>query len=273
MDSLGTREGILLLKKLISLKTHWCIVTRETAWTLKAGDYAIYLDYVISGQLILANNCSDLDNYKLKENKVMLYVLLHNTENRYFRGVKKWLAYIMVRGDSDEIFFLYCHEKERSQIMYSSFKHPIPNIFQDTAFKKHTQILIKEKAIADSSKLFFFLPSITDCKKKINKFFNNVHLHSIDCAYEGLSNYSLKNKTFYPQHLDPRFPEEWEAAKEIVLSDFRHIAEISNSNLIRNANSLIAKNEIKIDPEVELNWIGETDPQNQTKFKLGYYLL
>ena len=163
---------------------------------MKAGDYAIYLDYVISGQLILANNCSDLDNYKLKENKVMLYVLLHNTENRYFRGVKKWLAYIMVRGDSDEIFFLYCHDKERSQIMYSSFKHPIPNIFQDTAFKKHTQILIKEKATADSSKLFFFLPSITDRKKKINKFFNNAHLHSIDCAYEGLSNYSLKNKTF-----------------------------------------------------------------------------
>ena len=28
------------------------------------------------------------------------------------------------------------------------------------------------------------------------------------------------------------------------------IAEISNSDLIRNANSLIAKNEVKIDPKV-----------------------
>ena len=67
MDSLGIKEGILLLKKLIS--------------TLKAGDYAIYLDYVILGQLILANNCP-----------------LYNTKNGYFRGVKKWLAYIMIRG-------------------------------------------------------------------------------------------------------------------------------------------------------------------------------
>ena len=30
---------------------------------------------------------------------------LYNTENGYFRGVKKWLAYIMVRSDSDESFF------------------------------------------------------------------------------------------------------------------------------------------------------------------------
>ena len=48
------------------------------------------------------------------------------------------------------------------------------------------------------------------------------------------------------------------------------MAEISNSNLIRNANSLIAKNEIKIDPDVEFSGIGEIYPQNQTKFKLGY---
>ena len=131
-------------------------------------------------------------------------------------------------------------------------------------------MLIKEKGTADSSKLFFFLTSTMDCKEKINKFFNNVHLYPIDCAYEDFSDYFLKKKIFYQQHLDSRFPEEREAAKEIVLSYFKHIAEISNSNLIRNANSLIAKNEVKIDPDVEFSWIGEIHPQNQTKFKLGY---
>ena len=60
-----------------------------TISTLKAGHYAIYIDYVITGQLILANNCPDLDNYRLKENEVILYVSLYNTENGYFRGVKK----------------------------------------------------------------------------------------------------------------------------------------------------------------------------------------
>ena len=45
---------------------------------------------------------------------------------------------------------------------------------------------------------------------------------------------------------------------------------MSNSNLIRNANSLMTKNEAKIDTEVEFSWVSDVHPQNQTKFKLGY---
>ena len=139
MDSLGIKEGILLLKKLIS--------------TLKAGDYAIYLDYVILGQLILANNCP-----------------LYNTKNGCFRGVKKWLAYIMIRGDSDETFSLYGYDKERSKIMYWSLKHPFPNIFQSTVFKKHTKMSIEEKVTADLSKLFFSYLPLPIVKKKLTNF-------------------------------------------------------------------------------------------------------
>ena len=47
----------------------------------------------------------------------MLYVPLYNTENGYFRGVKKWLAYIMVREDLDKMFFNYGYDEERSKIM------------------------------------------------------------------------------------------------------------------------------------------------------------
>ena len=67
---------------------------------MKEGDYAIYLDYVVLEQLILASNCPNLDNYRLKGNGVILYVLLYNTENGYFRGIKKWFAYIMIWGGS-----------------------------------------------------------------------------------------------------------------------------------------------------------------------------
>ena len=115
MDSLGTKEGILLSKKLIFLKKTLVYCNQGTVSTFKAGDYAIYLDYVILGQLILANNCPDLDNYKLKEDEVMIYAPLYNTENGYFRGFKKWLAYKMVRDDLDGTFFSYGHDKEGSK--------------------------------------------------------------------------------------------------------------------------------------------------------------
>ena len=81
-------------------------------------------------------------------------------------------------------------------------------------------MLIQEKATGDFLKLLFFLPSTTDQKEKINKFFRNVNLHPIDCSYEDFSNYAVKNNIFYPQHLDSRIPNKREAAKEIVLNLF-----------------------------------------------------
>ena len=108
----GDQKGDFTIKKANFSENTLVYCNQGTISTLKAGDYAIYLDYVISGQLILENNCPDLENYKLKENEVMLYVPLYNTENGYFRGVKKWLAYIMVQGDSDETFFSYGYDEE-----------------------------------------------------------------------------------------------------------------------------------------------------------------
>ena len=159
----------------------------------------------------------------------------------------------MVWGDVDQTFFSYVFDEERSKVFYSSYKHPLLNTFQGTAFKKHAKMLIEEKWTADFSKLFFFLPSTPDRKEKINKFFGNVHLHPIDSCYEDFSNYSLKNHAFNLQHFDSRFPEEKQAAREIVSNYLKHVAEISNSNLIWNANSLMAKGEVKIDPDVEFN--------------------
>ena len=50
----------------------------------------------------------------------------------------------------------------------------------------------------------------------------------------------------------------------------KHVAEMSFSNLTRNANSLIAKNQAKIDIEIEFSCVSDVHPENQTKFKLRY---
>ena len=148
---------------------------------MKAGDYAIYLDYIILGQIIPANNSPpDLDNYVLK-NEVILHVPLCNSKTGHFGGVKKWLAFIMIRGDPMKFFVSYGYDEERSKVLYSSFKHPLPNIFQGSAFKKRAKMLIEEKQVQKTSKLFFFLPSTTDRKEKINTFLGNVNFCPIDC--------------------------------------------------------------------------------------------
>ena len=55
----------------------------------------------------------------------------------------------MVRGDSDETFFLHGFDEERWKALYSSFKHPLLNIFHRTAFKKHAKMLIEERSAED----------------------------------------------------------------------------------------------------------------------------
>ena len=89
-------------------------------------------------------------------------------------------------------------------------------------------MLIEEKSTAEFLKLFFLLPSTTDRREKINNFFGNVHPHPINCSYKDFSKYSLKNHTFNLQHLDSRFQEEREEAREIVSNNLKHVAEISN---------------------------------------------
>ena len=138
---------------------------------------------------------------------------LYKTENGYFRDVKKWLAYVLIREDGEKNFFLYDYNQERSKVFYSSFKHPLPSF----AFKKHTKIFFEEKSTADFSTLFFFLQFTTNQKEKINRFYSNAYLYPIDCSYEDFSNYSLKNHTFNPQHLDSVFKEEKNSKKKLFL--------------------------------------------------------
>ena len=67
-------------------------------------------------------------------------------------------------------FFSYGYDEKRPKVLYSSFKHPLRNIFQGTAFKKHAKMLIEEKQTQETSKLFFLL-STTERKEKINEIF------------------------------------------------------------------------------------------------------
>ena len=119
---------------------------------------------------------------------------------------------------------------------------------------------------------FFFLPSTTDCKEKINKFFGNANLHPVDCPYNDFIKYATKNHSFLLHHLDLRSTTERKAAREIIRNFLKHVAEMSNSNLICDATFLMTKNGAKIDTEVEFSWMSDFHPQNQTKFKLGYFV-
>ena len=73
-------------------------VNNGSIFAAKGGQTAVYLDYVILAQILPVTNFPDnLDNYQYKDNEVLLYVPLYNTQNGLYRGIKKSLANIVLR--------------------------------------------------------------------------------------------------------------------------------------------------------------------------------
>ena len=73
-------------------------VNNGSIFAVKGGQTAVYLDYVILAQILPVTNFPDnLDNYQYKDNEVLLYVPLYNTQNGLYRGIKKSLANIVLR--------------------------------------------------------------------------------------------------------------------------------------------------------------------------------
>ena len=51
--------------------------------------------------------------------------------------------------------------------------------------------------------MFFFLPSTTERKAKINRWVNNVDLHPVDCLYDDFKNYAPHNSDIVKNGMQP----------------------------------------------------------------------
>ena len=146
-------------------------------------------------------------------------------------------------------------------------KHPLPNIFHCTAFKKHHGFLLDENQNkAKFSKMFLYLPSTLDRKEDFLQCKEHVHLHPIDVSYDDLKD------THNGGEMNPALLDNKDLRKEVVGGYYKmmeKVAEISNQNLIRNSDAYIS-NGGKIDPDNEFSWIDDSFKQGKEKFQLGY---
>ena len=155
----------------------------------------MYNHNFIFGQLIVAaNQPSDINAYECKENEVKLWCCIYDLTTGEFQGVREQLAYIVLRGDKEEVFFSYGFDSAKSKVLYSYSKNKIPDAFVSTAFKKHSEIRNEKRDNEDSSSLSFFLPSITDRKESINQWMGHVNLVPIDLSIDFIKIYSSKKE-------------------------------------------------------------------------------
>ena len=231
--------------------------------TVKSGELAMYVHNFIIGQLIVAaNQPENINEYSCKDNEVKLLSCVYDLESGTFKGLRLMLAYIVLRGDNDEVFFSYGYSKTKSSVLYSYAKQQIPDTFIATSFKKHFQEVVNEKKDETYSKMFYYLPSISDRKEEINQYKSNVSLVPTDVTLEFINE---KQYNFQPDLLNSRDEKVREPHVKVLRDLFRHIALFSNQNLERNVMYLNAKTNRGSD---EMEWT--TNRFNSSKFKLTY---
>ena len=234
---------------------------------VKGGEKAIYLDFIVLGQIMPAANADpsiNLDTYVCKDNEVIVYCPVYNKSTGLYGGLTKKLGYITLRGDLNERFFSYGYQKEKSSLFFSSMKTELPNVFSCTSFKKHLPFLINQSQ--DGEKSFFYLPSTLDRKEDFLKYKDHVHLHPVDLSID-----YLKEITEFTE-INPALLDEKSSRGVIIYGYYKimkKIAEVSNQNLVRNSDAYISGGG-KIDPENEFSWINDSYKESKQKFQLTY---
>ena len=208
----------------------------------------------------------DLDKHDYKDHEVLIYTPLYNTENGLYRGLTKKLGYITLKSDVNEIFCSYGYDKQNSKVLLCTTKQPLPNIFQCTAFKKHSAFLMSQnQENLNFSKMFVFASTL-DYKEDIQQYNNNVNLHPVDVSYEQLKVLN-NNKDFDPSDLDNSTQRK--DILKIFYTIMKEVVGVSNHNFVRNSNAYMSQGG-NIDPEFQFSWIDNSIQEAQEKFQLGW---
>ena len=160
------------------------------------------------------------------------------------------------------MFFRLQLSKEISNILYSTCKRKILSSFSGTIFNNH-KIQYQGGVFLnnDHSNIYFFLPSTTDGSEKHNQYMESVRLWSIDVEPSDFG------ENFDPSKLDQVNDEDREKTRECVLKVLRKVVNLSNQNLIRNTNCLLAK---RSHNEQDNLWFGKKRKDVSEKFALSY---
>ena len=107
--------------------------------TVKSGDIAMYNQNFILGQLIVAaNQPKDIATYECNENEVKLLCCIYDLGSGEFKGISEQLAYIVLRGDKNEISFCMALRKVNLKL----YIHIQNSIFLMHSFQLHLKNII-----------------------------------------------------------------------------------------------------------------------------------
>ena len=97
-----------------------CYVNQVTVLFVKGGEKAIYLEFLVVGQVIPVANADpsiNLETHVFKDDEVLLYVPVYNKATGLYGGLKKKLGQITLGGNDQEHFFLWVLKRKRYPVV------------------------------------------------------------------------------------------------------------------------------------------------------------
>ena len=147
----------------------------------------------------------------------------------------------MVRGESDECFLDYRCSKRNSNTLHSYHRKRMPNSFSATFFNRHRIQYDSGTLNTGFLKNYLFLTPCTDRIEDANRHMGSANLSSIDIA-EG--NFEVEGGIpFDPSKLDYENPDK-EKTKQAVFKLLEKVVDLSNANIIKNADGLLTKRSV-----------------------------
>ena len=152
----------------------------------------------------------------------------------------------MVRGDRDECFFDYGYSKQNSNILHSYHRKRMTSSFSGTFFNRHRMQYKSGALNTGFSKIYLFLPSTNDLIEDVNRHKGSVNLSSIDITE---NNFEVEGGIhFESSKLNYENPGK-EKMRQAVLKVLKKVVDLSNANIIKNADGLLSKRSVEQDVE------------------------
>ena len=149
--------------------------------TIKNNKNRYYADHQILGKVIEAlNPPKDVSSFVFKEREIKMTRPYYDPTTGEFLGLYDSVGFLVVLGDEEEHFRNYGYDESKSKLLYSFYKRSIPNAFAGTMFNRHRIMFESGESNTDSSKVYFFLSSITDRSEEMNQYMKCVNIHPID---------------------------------------------------------------------------------------------
>ena len=99
----------------------------------------------------------------------------------------------------------------------------------------------------------------------VSKYLNNVSIKTLDITQADFKQWTESGLGLEPQYLE-LFGEKKKIMRECVVSVLKHMVQISNSNLLRNADDSLAR----IDKYLKVKWVRKNMRVDTTKFPTTY---